>query len=248
MNWFTCAGFAGWLLAGSALCHADTVAAPYWHLPGSDTKDAYIADDYWNVRLGLRPDGTPGGILPGGILNFGTPSPAGVSFLDFAFCVEPYVFASGASAVGTVGQGGYFAQAATPTVDVQHLYNLYYAQVLTSATTPVVRGSAEELAARKLAYAFQVALWEMQTDDSNVTSGSLTTTGAMPLDPVLSQASAMMAAARNTTGPSQYQFTIWNHPDYQDYLVASAAPEPATLGLLLSGLGTLVWSRKRRRQ
>jgi PEP-CTERM motif len=160
---------------------------------------------------------------------------SGASFL--AFCIEPGQDLTAAAVNASAGQS-YTAAAWAPSASVQQLYSLYYGGIDTA----------------QKAGAFQLALWELTSDDGNTATGSMfgvPVQNPPSLDPVYTLANSMINASKASQGASNYTFTSWTSPDSQDMLQATlsvaAVPEPSSYGLMMSGLGVMGWLARRRR-
>lgn len=154
-----------------------------------------------------------------------------VSFL--AFCYE---LLQGVS-VNTLTGMPFDASSAIPAA-VQTLFNQSYAEVHFD--------NAIEVAG------FQIALWET-LDDNNLTTGNLSnwsgaTNSADEGDALFNAEIFLDRVVNGGANTGNYQLTIWQSPDTQDIIQASAAAIPEPTSLMLGALGLAGLSLVRRRK
>jgi hypothetical protein len=156
----------------------------------------------------------------------------GASFL--AFCVDPFQYSSGSAATYNVSSALTTVMTDSQAANVAKLYSQSYA------------GTAGD---NLNSAAFQLALWELSSDNAILTSGVVHTTGSTDADVVAAANSMLSNVANNAAGATQYSFTVYTHPTQQDFLVTvTAVPEPETYAMLLAGLGAMGVLIKRRKQ
>ena len=165
-----------------------------------------------------------------GVLNV-TNLSTGSSFL--AFCYE---LLQGVS-VNTLTGLPFDASSVIPAA-VQTLFNQSYAEVHFD--------NAVEVAG------FQIALWET-LDDNNLNTGNLSnwggaTNSADEGDALFNAEIFLDRVANGDPSTGNYQLTIWQSPDSQDVIQASAAAIPEPTSLMLGALGLAGLSLVRRRK
>lgn len=148
----------------------------------------------------------------------------------YAFCVQPMIdFNSKATYTATYNF--------TPSTDVQRLYESSFAGTVGNSDKQI---------------AFQLALWELQNDDKNLTTGNMHFALNDPANPQIDMAASMLtAAASYQLGTSHYKYVVFNgefngNPS-QQLLGVSAVPEADTWAMMAVGLG-LVGLVSRRKQ
>ncbi len=155
-----------------------------------------------------------------------------------AFCIEPTVGLDThiTSYAGTAFTG--FSD------DVKRLYSLYYSSLSTLTADSKVQ-----------ALGFQLALWELNNDDSSLSTGDLiinatgnTTKGKQ----VISAASSMLLAATDESNAivNNYKFTSYAAAGSQTIVTAvavSAVPEPSSFAMMGLGLAAMGFVARRRR-
>lgn len=154
----------------------------------------------------------------------------------YAFCVQPMIdFNSKATYTASYNF--------TPSSDVQRLYESSFAGTVGNSDKQI---------------AFQLALWELQNDDKNLTTGNMRFALNDPLNPQIDLAASMLIAAANqplTT--SHYNYVLFdgdfNGKESQQLLGVSAVaavPEADTWAMMAVGLGLvgLVGRRKQKNE
>ena len=147
-----------------------------------------------------------------------------------AFCLDPHV---GLSNVSNNYSSGVFAASDA----VKRLYEGYYASSIANVST-----SANSAAA------FQLALWELNNDNSNLSTGELRFRSLSNV--VVSEANAMLVTATGTgTVKNLYSYTSLSsvNPASQTLLSVSPVPEAQTWAMLVAGLGLLGFMARRRK-
>lgn len=165
-----------------------------------------------------------------GVLNV-TNLSTGSSFL--AFCYE---LLQGINSNALNGMP-FDASSVIPAA-VQTLFNQSYAEVHFD--------NAVEVAG------FQIALWET-LDDNNLNTGNLSnwggaTNSADEGDALFNAEIFLDRVANGGASTGNYQLTIWQSPDSQDIIQASAAAIPEPTSLMLGALGLAGLSLVRRRK
>lgn len=148
-----------------------------------------------------------------------------------AFCLDPHV---GLSNVSNNYSSGVFAASDA----VKRLYEGYYASSIASVTPDNANSVA----------AFQVALWELNNDDSNVLTGALRFRSLS--NAVVSEANAMLGVATGAGSiKNLYNYTSLSsvNPASQALLSVSPVPEAQTWAMLVAGLGLLGFMARRRK-
>jgi len=202
---------------------------------GSACAQSPLSIEYQSTTgITMTTSGTPDGYLTGQ-MNFTTSQ--GSSFA--AYCVElAQGYAPTSAGFQTYAYGAFTNSQASL---LEGLYSSSYAGV----TTPYQMA------------AFQNAVWEImeQTPGTplDVNTGNfqfyyLSATSTDAQDTAFAnQANAYLQAAASYTGPAQYQLRKLTNATYQDYVIASAVPEPDSDALLLAGLGAVGLIVRRRR-
>lgn len=165
-----------------------------------------------------------------GVLNV-TNLSTGSSFL--AFCYE---LLQGINSNALNGMP-FDASSVIPAA-VQTLFNQSYAEVHFD--------NAVEVAG------FQIALWET-LDDNDLNTGNLSnwagaTNSAEEGDALFNAEIFLDRVANGDPSTGNYQLTIWQSPDSQDVIQASAAAIPEPTSLMLGALGLAGLSLVRRRK
>lgn len=151
---------------------------------------------------------------------------------SFVFCIEP-------TTVLTTGTS-YLAKQTSVKASVANLYNSSYASIMSgfSANTADHTGVA----------AFQLALWELQNDDGNLSSGLLKFTSSSKLNQAtVKEAQTLLTAAADYTGKNKYYFYKLDGATSQDLLQVSPVPEADTWAMLVAGLGFVGFMARRRK-
>ena len=148
-----------------------------------------------------------------------------------AFCLDPHVALSNTS--NSYSSGAFAASDA-----VKRLYEGYYASSIANVSTNA-----------NSAAAFQVALWELNNDDSNVLTGDLRFKSLS--NAVVSEANFMLkdATTGGATIKNLYNYTSLSsvNPASQTLLSVSPVPEAQTWAMLVAGLGLLGFMARRRK-
>ncbi|MNM30364.1 PEP-CTERM motif protein [compost metagenome] len=150
------------------------------------------------------------------------------SFL--AFCLDPYVpLNSGANSYSS----GTFAASDS----IKRLYEGYYSSSVANASSNA-NGAA----------AFQLALWELNNDNTNLLTGDLRFKSLS--NAVVSEANTMLGVATgNGAIQNLYNYTSLTsvNPASQTMLSVSPVPEAQTWAMLAAGLGLLGFMARRRK-
>ena len=147
-----------------------------------------------------------------------------------AFCLDPHVALS--NTANSYSSGAFAASDA-----VKRLYEGYYASSIANVST-----SANSAAA------FQLALWELNNDNSNLSTGELRFRSLSNV--VVSEANAMLVTATGTGSiKNLYSYTSLSsvNPASQTLLSVSPVPEAQTWAMLVAGLGLLGFMARRRK-
>lgn len=148
-----------------------------------------------------------------------------------AFCIDPTVTMNKFN-------NSYALSPYSPSDSVKRLYELFYPSILANSTNAQQNG------------AFQLALWELQNDDGNLSTGNLYFNSHQLTGIVLGAAGNMLNLAQGDTPlTNTYQYGRWisEQPQSQMLLSVTAIPEPATWAMLLAGLGVAGFARIRSR-
>lgn len=185
-----------------------------------------------NSLMGFKVDvnGTGTKTVDTGVFNVSNAT-TGSSFL--AFCYE---LLQGINSNALNGMP-FDASSVIPAA-VQTLFNQSYAEVHFD--------NAVEVAG------FQIALWET-LDDNNLNTGNLSnwggaTNSADEGDALFNAEIFLDRVANGGANTGNYQLTIWQSPDSQDIIQASAAAIPEPTSLMLGALGLAGLSLVRRRK
>lgn len=147
-----------------------------------------------------------------------------------AFCLDPHVALSNSS--NSYSSGAFAASDA-----VKRLYEGYYASSVASVST-----SANSAAA------FQLALWELNNDNTNLLTGDLRFKSLS--NAVVSEANTMLGVATgNGAIQNLYNYTSLSsvNPASQNLLAVSPVPEAQTWAMLVAGLGLVGFMARRRK-
>lgn len=176
-----------------------------------------------------------------GNYNFQTQTPDS-SFQ--AYCVDPFQYASASyRSYEKSALSSFLSASAQKLADVTSLFAHAYAGTIGNATK---------------AAGFQLALWEVFSDDRNLASGNVFTT-TRTNGAAVAEANSLLAnvaAASWTTPAEDYDLTIFSNGQAQDYLAATLGvgpsttpvPEPESAALMLAGLGLLGFASRRREE
>ncbi len=140
----------------------------------------------------------------------------------YAYCIAPMIdFSSKATYTATYNF--------TPSDDVRKLYESSFA---------ATAGNTDKQ------LAFQLALWELQNDDKNLTSGNQYFALHDAANPQIDMAADMLAAAASyQLGTNHYNYVTlegsFNGKQSQQLLGVSAVPEADTWAMMALGLGLL---------
>jgi hypothetical protein len=159
------------------------------------------------------------------------------SFL--AYCIDPAHYSSSAyTAFYAPSPEHNLATVFTSRAQtIQNLFNNYYAGTIGNNAN---------------AAAFQLALWEVADDDSNLATGSVRINSST--NPGLVSNAVTLLDNLSYSGPNLYDLIVYQVDrsvaglSGQDYIVASpsAVPEPEPYGLILSGLVAMAVIPRRR--
>ena len=147
-----------------------------------------------------------------------------------AFCLDPHV---GLNNDSNSYSSGVFAASDA----VKRLYEGYYASSIANVSANATSAAA-----------FQVALWELNNDDSNVLTGALRFRSLS--NAVVSEANSMLGVATGTGSiKNLYNYTSLSsvNPASQTLLSVSPVPEAQTWAMLVAGLGLLGFMARRRK-
>lgn len=122
-------------------------------------------------------------------------------------------------------------------------------QKLADATSLFAHAYAGSIGNATKAAGFQLALWEVFNDNSNLAGGSIYKTSKTNAAAVAEANSllASLASASWTTPAENYELTVYSNGQKQDFVAATPAliivstpvPEPASASMLLAGLALL---------
>lgn len=159
------------------------------------------------------------------------------------YCVDPFQYASSSYlAYQKSTLSSFLAGSAQKLADVTSLFNHAYAGTIGNATK---------------AAGFQLALWEVFSDDRNLATGNVYKTSKTNAA-VVTEAGGLLASLSSatwTTAAANYDLTMFSNGQAQDFLVAAPAlgpsttpvPEPESVALMLAGLGLLGFATRKRR-
>jgi hypothetical protein len=134
-----------------------------------------------------------------------------------------------------LGLDNFLTDASTRLSNVTELYRYAYAD------------SRED---KVKAAGFQLALWEVFNDNNNLDTGIVMKTDSTRSS-VLGEAQTLLdhLANHHWAGPAgDYLLTAYTNPGYQDFVIATAVPEPETWALIMAGLGLVGWRTRIRKQ
>jgi hypothetical protein len=158
------------------------------------------------------------------------------SFL--AYSIDPYQLISDSKQPYTksvLGFDNFLTNASIRLSNVTELYRYAYAD------------SRED---KVKAAGFQLALWEVFNDNNNLDTGIVMKTDSTRSS-VLGEAQTLLdhLANHHWAGPAgDYLLTAYTNPGYQDFVIATAVPEPETWALIMAGLGLIGWGTRLRKQ
>lgn len=159
------------------------------------------------------------------------------------YCVDPFQYASSSYLTYEKSTlGSFLSGSAQKLADVTSLFSHAYAGTVGNATK---------------AAGFQLALWEVFSDDRNLATGKVYKTGGTNAA-VVTEAGSLLASLSTAswTAPAvNYDLTMFSNGQAQDFLVAAPAigpsmtpvPEPESVSLMLAGLGLLGFVARKRR-
>ncbi|WP_432377512.1 PEP-CTERM sorting domain-containing protein [Duganella sp. P38] len=154
----------------------------------------------------------------------------------FAFCIDPLT--------GLDSNNNYSAGAASVTDGTKKLYESSYASVIAGykANPSDLSGVA----------GFQLALWELQNDDGDLSNGGLSFKGGLQNQAeVVAAQGFLTAAARYQLNTSSFNYTALTSAgagtESQMLLTVTAVPEADTWAMLAAGLGLMGVVARRRK-
>ena len=207
-----------------------TLAAAAFALASSSALAAgskLTVEDFYGVPLFTA----AGGAFGSG--NAITPSVWQVSYDSnsfLAFCLDPHVaLNSGANSYSS----GVFAASDS----IKRLYEGYYTSSVANAASNA-NGAA----------AFQLALWELNNDNTNLLTGDLRFKNLS--NAIVAEANTMLGVATgNGAIRNLYSYTslVSVNPASQTLLSVSPVPEAQTWAMLVAGLGLLGFMARRRK-
>ena len=138
-----------------------------------------------------------------------------------------------------VDSNSYVASMFTPSDNVKRLYETFYQSIADDASDATFNG------------AFQLALWELNNDDGNLSTGALQFSPMGLASEMTLNAQAMLTFSMSG-GPlaNIYSYTQWNsnNPLSQGLLSVSPVPEPGSWAMLIAGLGIVGVAVRRKRR
>ena len=207
-----------------------TVAAAVFALASSSAMAAaskLTVEDFYGMPLFTA----DGGAFGSG--NAITPSVWQVSYDSnsfLAFCLDPHVALNS-------GSNSYSSGVFAATDSIKRLYEGFYSSSVANASSNATGAAA-----------FQLALWELNNDNSNLLTGELRFKNLS--NAVVSQASTMLGVATgNGSIQNLYSYTSLTsvNPASQTLLSVSPVPEAQTWAMLMAGLGLLGFMARRRK-
>ena len=184
-------------------------------------------DDFYGVPLFTA----TGGAFGSG--NAITPSVWQVSYDSnsfLAFCLDPHVALNS-------GANSYSSGTFAASDSIKRLYEGYYSSSVANASSNA-NGAA----------AFQLALWELNNDNTNLLTGDLRFKNLS--NAVVAEANTMLGVATgNGAIQNLYSYTSLTsvNPASQTLLSVSPVPEAQTWAMLVAGLGLLGFMARRRK-
>lgn len=141
-----------------------------------------------------------------------------------AYCIDPFQYATTAYTSYQRAPLASFLSASTQQfAEVTALFSHSYAATLGNATK---------------AAGFQLALWEVFNEDANLATGQVRLT-ANTNAAAATEAQSLLAGLASstwTTPATAYELTVYSSATRQDFIAASAIPEPEIPLLILAGL------------
>ena len=147
-----------------------------------------------------------------------------------AFCIDPFRYMS--------SRNNYQTSSFNPPDAVKRLYEGFY---------PGIEAWSFDYMTNA---AFQIALWDLITDDGNAMTGQLRFSEDQSSGSLVIEITSMLAYA-NSDAPltHQYNYTQWTSSDpvSQTILSVSPIPEPSTAAMFAAGLGLVGAAALKRR-
>ncbi|MDR0777321.1 MAG: PEP-CTERM sorting domain-containing protein [Azonexus sp.] len=161
-----------------------------------------------------------------------------------AFCVDPWELSPTSNQSYETGDlAGIFGSSTANFIN--ELYSKFYASTLENT-----------VAGANAAAGFQLALWEIIADhDFKLDGTGLVATNAKTNQTIVGIANEMLSQLNGILGDDLYSFTFYtsgasngegSSKGFQDYLVATKVPEPASALLLVTALGGLLLRRRQK--